>query len=33
MSSTAICGLGTVAAQPLLSLLTHFPQEIARYVA
>lgn len=33
MSSTAICGLGTVAAQPLLSLLTHFPQEIARYMA
>lgn len=33
MNSTAICGLGTVAAQPLLSLLAHFPQEIARYVA
>jgi NADH:ubiquinone oxidoreductase subunit F (NADH-binding) len=33
MSSTAICGLGTVAPQPLSSLLTHFPQELARYVA
>lgn len=33
MSSTAICGLGTVAAQPLTSLLAHFPQELARYVA
>lgn len=33
MGSTAICGLGTVAAQPLTSLLAHFPQEVARYVA
>lgn len=33
MSCTAICGLGTVAPQPVSSLLAHFPQELARYVA
>jgi NADH:ubiquinone oxidoreductase subunit F (NADH-binding)/NADH:ubiquinone oxidoreductase subunit E len=33
MVNTAICGLGTVAPNPLTSLLKHFPKEIARYLA
>ena len=33
MASTAICGLGTVAPNPLVSLLRFFPEEVARYVA
>jgi NADH:ubiquinone oxidoreductase subunit F (NADH-binding) len=32
MVNTAICGLGTVAPNPLLSLLKHFPGEVSRYV-
>ena len=31
MVNTAICGLGTVAPNPLVSLLKHFPAEVARY--
>jgi NADH:ubiquinone oxidoreductase subunit F (NADH-binding)/NADH:ubiquinone oxidoreductase subunit E len=31
MINTAICGLGTVAPNPLTSLLKHFPNEVARY--
>jgi NADH:ubiquinone oxidoreductase subunit F (NADH-binding) len=30
MASTAICGLGTVAPNPLTTLLKHFPDEIER---
>jgi NADH:ubiquinone oxidoreductase subunit F (NADH-binding) len=32
MASTAICGLGTVAPNPLTTLLKHFPDEVSRYV-
>lgn len=32
MLNTAICGLGTVAPNPLTSLLGHFPAEVARYL-
>jgi formate dehydrogenase beta subunit len=32
MKNTAICGLGTVAPEPLSTLLKHFPKEVARYV-
>ena len=31
MEITAICGLGTVAPNPLRTLLRHFPEELARY--
>jgi len=31
MSLTAICGLGTVAANPLTTLLKYFPEEVAAY--
>jgi NADH:ubiquinone oxidoreductase subunit F (NADH-binding) len=31
MASTAICGLGTVAPNPLTTLLRHFPADIAAY--
>jgi NADH:ubiquinone oxidoreductase subunit F (NADH-binding)/NADH:ubiquinone oxidoreductase subunit E len=31
MASTAICGLGTVAPNPLVSLLRFFPEEVAGY--
>jgi NADH:ubiquinone oxidoreductase subunit F (NADH-binding)/NADH:ubiquinone oxidoreductase subunit E len=33
MSSTAICGLGQIAANPLMSLLRYFPEEALAYVA
>jgi NADH:ubiquinone oxidoreductase subunit F (NADH-binding)/NADH:ubiquinone oxidoreductase subunit E len=33
MANTAICGLGTVAPNPLATLLKHFPGEIERYVS
>jgi NADH:ubiquinone oxidoreductase subunit F (NADH-binding) len=32
MELTAICGLGTVAANPLVTLLRHFPQDVGNYV-
>jgi formate dehydrogenase beta subunit len=32
MQLTAICGLGTVASNPLTSLLKYFPQEIEKYL-
>jgi NADH:ubiquinone oxidoreductase subunit F (NADH-binding) len=32
MVNTAICGLGTVAPNPLVSLLKHFPDEVTKYV-
>ena len=31
MSETAICGLGQIAANPLQTLLAHFPDDVARY--
>jgi formate dehydrogenase/bidirectional [NiFe] hydrogenase diaphorase subunit len=31
MASTAICGLGTVAPNPLTSLLRFFPDEVSKY--
>jgi NADH:ubiquinone oxidoreductase subunit F (NADH-binding) len=31
MRQTAICGLGTVAANPLTTLLTHFDEDVRRY--
>ena len=33
MSSTAICGLGQIAANPLMSLLRYFPEEAYAYAA
>jgi len=33
MVNTAICGLGTVAPNPLTTLLKHFPKDVSRYVA
>ena len=33
MANTAICGLGTVAPNPLMTLLKYFPEEIAKYVS
>jgi formate dehydrogenase beta subunit len=33
MTNTAICGLGTVAPNPLVTLLKHFPKDVSRYVA
>jgi formate dehydrogenase beta subunit len=32
MANTAICGLGTVAPNPLTTLLKHFPDEVAKHV-
>jgi len=32
MMNTAICGLGTVAPNPLMTLLKHFPAEVSRYI-
>jgi formate dehydrogenase beta subunit len=32
MVNTAICGLGTVAPNPLVTLLRHFPNEVASYL-
>jgi NADH:ubiquinone oxidoreductase subunit F (NADH-binding)/NADH:ubiquinone oxidoreductase subunit E len=32
MDLTAICGLGTVAPNPLTSLLTHFPEDVQAYL-
>ena len=32
MSATAICGLGQVAPNPLVTLLENFPEDVARYV-
>jgi NADH:ubiquinone oxidoreductase subunit F (NADH-binding) len=32
MSDTAICGLGQVAPNPLVTLLENFPEDVARYV-
>ena len=32
MVNTAICGLGTVAPNPLTTLLKHFPSEVSRYL-
>jgi len=32
MANTAICGLGTVAPNPIATLLKHFPAEVERYV-
>ncbi len=32
MIATSICGLGQVAPNPLLTLLTHFPEEVERYL-
>jgi formate dehydrogenase beta subunit len=32
MVSTAICGLGTVAPNPLVTLLRHFPNEVSPYL-
>ena len=32
MVNTAICGLGTVAPNPLATLLKHFPSEVSRYL-
>jgi NADH:ubiquinone oxidoreductase subunit F (NADH-binding)/NADH:ubiquinone oxidoreductase subunit E len=32
MANTAICGLGTVAPNPIATLLKHFPGEVERYV-
>ena len=31
MGLASICGLGQVAANPLTSLLKHFPEDLARY--
>jgi NADH:ubiquinone oxidoreductase subunit F (NADH-binding)/NADH:ubiquinone oxidoreductase subunit E len=33
MVNTAICGLGTVAPNPLTTLLKHFPRDVERYVS
>jgi NADH:ubiquinone oxidoreductase subunit F (NADH-binding)/NADH:ubiquinone oxidoreductase subunit E len=33
MANTAICGLGTVAPNPLTTLLKYFPEDVARYVS
>jgi NADH:ubiquinone oxidoreductase subunit F (NADH-binding)/NADH:ubiquinone oxidoreductase subunit E len=33
MANTAICGLGTVAPNPLTTLLKYFPDEVAKYVS
>jgi NADH:ubiquinone oxidoreductase subunit F (NADH-binding) len=33
MVNTAICGLGTVAPNPLVTLLKHFPNEVSRYLS
>ena len=33
MKDTAICGLGTVAANPMRTLLRHFPADVERHVA
>jgi NADH:ubiquinone oxidoreductase subunit F (NADH-binding) len=33
MANTAICGLGTVAPNPLTTLLKYFPDEVSRYVS
>jgi NADH:ubiquinone oxidoreductase subunit F (NADH-binding)/NADH:ubiquinone oxidoreductase subunit E len=32
MTNTAICGLGTVAPNPIATLLKHFPSEVERYL-
>jgi NADH:ubiquinone oxidoreductase subunit F (NADH-binding) len=32
MANTAICGLGTVAPNPIATLLKHFPAEVERYL-
>jgi NADH:ubiquinone oxidoreductase subunit F (NADH-binding) len=32
MANTAICGLGTVAPNPIATLLKHFPDEVERYL-
>ena len=32
MSATAVCGLGQVAPNPLVTLLENFPEDVARYV-
>src|SRR5439155_515108 len=32
MAVTSICGLGQVAANPLLSVLKHFPEEVEKYL-
>jgi NADH:ubiquinone oxidoreductase subunit F (NADH-binding)/NADH:ubiquinone oxidoreductase subunit E len=31
MTATSICGLGQVVANPILSVMKHFPEELARY--
>ncbi|RMF85854.1 MAG: nitroreductase family protein, partial [Nitrospinota bacterium] len=32
MAQTSICGLGQVALHPILSVIKHFPEDVARYV-
>ena len=32
MFDASICGLGQVAANPIASVIKHFPEELARYV-
>ena len=32
MRQTSICGLGQVAINPILSVIDHFPQDVARYI-
>jgi NADH-quinone oxidoreductase subunit F len=32
MLQTSICGLGQVALNPILSVIKHFPQDVARHL-